>query len=234
MPSPTTVSTEPAPQDVYFEVRFPFDRRRDLVWKEVCLVLQRQYIPPDSRILDLGAGYCNFINNVVGRERHAVDIYRRMPEYAGPGVVAHVQSCTSLDRFRDDSFDLVFASNLFEHLSREDLSGTLREIRRVLRPAGRLMLLQPNFKYCSRVYFDDYTHQQIFTDAGLSDLLEVHGLRPIAVKSRFLPVNMKSTLRLSLPALWLITRVYLRLPFKPFAGQMLIVAENSKPAVRHG
>jgi hypothetical protein len=45
---------------------------------------------------------------------------------------------------------------------------------------------------------------------------------------KFMPVNMKSTLRLNLPLLPLLVRTYLNLPFKPFAGQMLLVAENLK------
>ena len=37
---------------------------------------------------------------------------------------------------------------------------------------------------------------------------------------------MKSTLRLRVPRLDWLVRLYLRLPFKPFAGQMLVVAET--------
>ena len=43
-----------------------------------------------------------------------------------------------------------------------------------------------------------------------------------------MPVNMKSTLRLNLPMLPLLVRTYLSMSFKPFAGQMLMVAENRK------
>jgi hypothetical protein len=84
--------------------------------------------------------------------------------------------------------------------------------------------LQPNFKYCGRNYFDDYTHIQIFTEISLSDLLRSHGFRLIAVRPRFLPFSMQSSLPVS-PSL---VRWYLRLPFKPFASQMLLVVE--KPA----
>jgi len=225
MKSPQTVGEL---YDAYFTTRFGFDARRDMVWKEVVRWIQQQYIPADSRVLDCGAGYCNFINHVVAKERHAIDVFTRFPEYAAPGITTHVTSCTDMRFFKDDSFDVVFASNLVEHITRNDLIRFLAEIRRVLRLGGLLILMQPNFKYCSTTYFDDYTHIQIFTDASLFDFLEACGFKIRKSYPRFMPVNMKSTLRLNLPALPLIVRTYLALPFKPFAGQMLMVAENTK------
>jgi ubiquinone/menaquinone biosynthesis C-methylase UbiE len=214
--------------DAYFKTRFGYDARRDQVWKEVVRWIQAHHIPDGSRVVDLGAGYCNFINHVAAKERHAVDVFSRFPEYAAPGVTTHVSSVTDMPFFAADSFDVAFASNLVEHLSRPDLILLLSELRRVLRLGGRLILMQPNFKYCSTTYFDDYTHQQIFTDASLYDFLEAYGFRMRASLPKFMPVNMKSTLRLELPMLPLLVRTYLNLPFKPFAGQMLLVAENLK------
>jgi len=214
--------------DAYFKTRFGFDPRRDQVWKEVVRWIQTQFIPRDARVLDLGAGYCNFINHVNAAERHAVDLFTEMPAYAAPGVQAHVASATDLSFFPEDSFDVAFASNLVEHLSRPECILVLGEVRRVLRRGGRLILMQPNFKYCSATYFDDYTHIQIFTDASLFDFLEAYGYRVIRSMPRFMPVNMKSTLRLRLPFLPQLVRLYLAMPFKPFAGQLLMVTENQK------
>jgi SAM-dependent methyltransferase len=214
--------------DAYFKTRFGFDARRNLVWREVVRWIQSRYVPEDSRVLDLGAGYCNFINNVVARDKHAVDVFSRFPEYAAPDVATHVASATDMPFLEADRFDVAFASNLVEHLNRPDLILLLSELRRVLRLGGTLILMQPNFKYCSTTYFDDYTHLQIFTDASLYDFLEAYGFKMQASFPKFMPVNMKSTLRLNLPMLPLLVRTYLNLPFKPFAGQMLLVAENLK------
>lgn len=213
----------------YFSTRFVYDPRRDKVWKEVARHIQKKYIPEDSRVLDLGAGYCDFINHIKAAERHAVDIFSKLDQYAADGVKTHIGTCTDLSEFDDDSLDVVFASNLFEHLTHQELLLTISEIRRVLRKGGRLILLQPNFKYCYRTYFDDYTHLQIFTHEGMYDLLEMAGLRIEDMHGRYLPVNMKSTLKLNLPFLDLIVRLYLHLPYKPLAGQMLAVATNNPP-----
>jgi ubiquinone/menaquinone biosynthesis C-methylase UbiE len=212
--------------DSYFSKHFPFDPRRDVIWKEVCRFLQKKYILETSTILDAGAGYCNFINNIQGKEKHAIDVYSRFVQYANSDVTVHVQSCTNLDFIKDNYFDVVFASNLLEHLTREEISQTLYEFHRILTDEGRLIVLQPNFKYCYKSYFDDYTHLQVFTDKSLSEVLEAHNLSIIDVKPRLLPVNMKSTLWFPLPKLHLFTRLYLHFPIRPLAAQMLIIAEK--------
>jgi SAM-dependent methyltransferase len=206
----------------YFQSRFLFDARRDVVWKEICRFLQKRYIPEQAMILEIGAGHCHFINQIRGRERHALDISNEIIRYAGQGVRTHVQSCTSMTEIDDGFFDLVFASNVFEHLTREETIKALSEIKRVLNENGKLILIQPNFRYCFKDYFDDYTHVQIFTHRGLADLLIASGFSILDTTPRFLPFSMKS----SLPKHHWLVRLYLQSPFKPFAGQMLIVAKN--------
>jgi SAM-dependent methyltransferase len=208
----------------YFETRFTYDPRRDGVWKEICRYLQDRHIPREARIVELGAGYCHFINNIQGCEKHAVDLGNQITKYAHPFVKTHVQNCTDLRGLADGTFDIVFASNLFEHLTAAELTKTLGEVRRILRDGGRLIVLQPNFKYCCKHYFDDYTHIQIFTHLGLCALLAASGFTVCGVKPRFLPFSMKSRL----PIAPFLVRLYLHLPFKPFAGQMLIVAKHQQ------
>jgi SAM-dependent methyltransferase len=206
----------------YFATRFGYDAGRDLVWQEVSRFLQRRDIPETATILEIGAGYCHFINNIRGKARYALDLSPELPTRAAGGVVAHVGSCTSLAMFADSSIDVVFASNLFEHLTRGELSATLAEIRRVLAGQGRLIVVQPNFRYCARDYFDDYTHLQVFTHVGLADRLRAEGFRVLRSLPRFLPFSMKSRLPKSR---WLV-RMYLHSPFKPFGAQMLLVAQK--------
>ncbi len=213
----------------YFNTRFPFDPLRSEVWKPVTEYIQQKYIAPDARVLDLGAGYCDFINHVQASEKYAVDVFERLDEFASDGVKTFKQTCTDLSQMGESSLDVVFASNLFEHLTHDELLGTIAEVRRVLRPDGRLILLQPNFKYCYKTYFDDYTHLQIFTHMGIYDLLEMAGMEIEAMHAKFLPVNMKSTLRLKVPFLSLLIHAYMRSPIKPLAGQMLVVARNRLP-----
>ncbi len=205
----------------YFRSRFAYDAQRDEIWKEVCAYLER-FIPAQAAVLDLGAGYCSFINNIRAEEKYALDIYADFARFAHPEVRTYTGSCDHLEMFASDQLDIVFSSNLLEHLSRPIIEATLAEVWRVLKPSGRFILIQPNFKYAYREYFDDFTHIQPFTHVGLADWLTACGFHVERIEPRFLPFSLKSRLPKSR---WL-ARLYLRLPFRPLAKQMLLVSQK--------
>src|ERR1051326_8123872 len=91
----------------------------------------------------------------------AVLLKRRDPDLRGAGVdpdpkalararrkAARAGTAIALDRafgdaipFQDHTFDRVFSSMMFHHVRRDDKPRVLAEIRRVLKPAGRLELV---------------------------------------------------------------------------------------------
>lgn len=208
--------------DDYYRTRFAPDARRAVLWATLTRYFQR-WIPADADVLELGAGYCEFINRVRARSRTALDLNEEVRVHAGPDVRTHVGSCADLSFLADGSVDVVLASNLFEHLGKADFITALEEVRRVLRAGGRLIVMQPNFATAWRNYFDDYTHMadNILTHVSLCDHLQAAGFTVRDCQPRFMPFSIKSRLPVSG---WLI-RLYLALPWRPFAGQMLVVAE---------
>lgn len=209
----------------YFHSRFSYREDRDRVWREIAAYLQ-PYIPGDSHVLDIGAGYCNFINHVNAAKRYALDIYPEFTQYAQPDVTTFVANCENLSMFDSETLDVIFASNLLEHLSRGAIDSILTEIQRVLKTSGRLILIQPNYRYCYREYFDDYTHVQVFTHVSLSDLLQARGFQIEKIVPRFLPYTFVSRL----PKWPWLVRLYLRLPFRPLGKQMLLISRKSSSA----
>lgn len=204
--------------DPYFSTRLRPDPRRRAVWEVVVRHLEAWGpIRPPDRVLELGAGWCDFINQVRARERHALDADEAVRARAGPGVAVHVGTCDRLDDFQDGSVDVVFASNLLEHLALERVQATLAESLRVLASGGRLIVLQPNFRYCGASFYDDYTHRTPLTHESLRDLLEGAGFASSRVVPRFLPFSFRS----ALPARAWLVRLYLSSPWKPWAGQLL-------------
>jgi ubiquinone/menaquinone biosynthesis C-methylase UbiE len=220
------VHDEPAKDDSvyvpgYFETRLAPNANRSKVWQHICNYLRR-WIRPDADVLELGAGWCDFSNNVQARRVVAIDLDRTVTRAAAEHVTAVVADCTDLSGFADGEFDVVFASNLLEHLERPAASKLLAEAKRVLRPGGRLILMQPNYRLDPGRYFDDFTHVAIYTDKSLSDYVAAEGWAILAVKARFLPLTLKS--RAS--RLTFVVPLYLRSPVKPLAGQMLVVASR--------
>ncbi|HUA64732.1 MAG TPA: methyltransferase domain-containing protein [Alphaproteobacteria bacterium] len=207
-------------ENAYHSTRFTEDPRRSVLWQTLVAHIFQKDIPPDGVVLELGAGYGDFINAVKARRRLAVDTWTGMLTHLQPGVEGLVTSVTQLDSVEDNSVDYVFSSNCFEHISQQDLICCLAQLQRKMKPGARLTIVQPNFKYSFRNYFDDYTHVSIYTAQGLSDLLEANGFRVIHCLPRFLPLTIKSRL----PVHPLFIRLYLMSPFKPLAGQMLISA----------
>ncbi|RPH58897.1 MAG: class I SAM-dependent methyltransferase, partial [Acidobacteria bacterium] len=182
------------------------------------------WIPDDSHVLELGAGYCDWINAVRAKRKVALDSWPEFPLYAAPDVEPLVfDAVTGLGKLGVETFDVVIASNFLEHFEADVAWSLVRDVTALLRPGGRFIVIQPNFRYAYRKYFDDYTHRSVFTDTSLGNLLRAHGFRVELSRPKFLPYSMRG-IRTSIPA-WLI-RAYLRSPVKPFAGQMLIVARK--------
>jgi SAM-dependent methyltransferase len=186
-----------------YSARFSRDEkeRKDRIWRVLCRHFFQRYVEPESTVLDMGAGYCEFINHIVCRRRIAFD----------------------LDVFPDGAIDVVFASNFFEHLlSKEDLLRTLAEIRRVLREGGKLLILQPNIRYTSGAYWDFFDHHLPLTERSLVEALELVGLKPTEVRARFLPFTSKSALPQHPFLVWL----YLKVPIahRIFGRQSWLVA----------
>jgi len=212
----------PTDAKAYFETRFAPDARREGLWGHLVPYLAR-FVQPGAAVLELGAGYCYFINRVPARRRVAVDLAPEVLASAAGTVEAHQADVLEFLRgVKAGEFDFIFASNFLEHFDWPALDEILRLIVRALAPGGRLLLVQPNFRLAPRRYFDDYTHRTIFTDVSLADWLATAGLRILRVEPRFLPLTVKSTLG----HFSFLVPLYLRLPWRPLAGQMLVLAER--------
>jgi ubiquinone/menaquinone biosynthesis C-methylase UbiE len=209
-------------ENPYFDTRFKYSKNRDYIWKVLCKYLQ-QFIPEGAKVLDAGAGYCYFINNIEVGEKYALDSDREVLNYADDNVNKIVGNAEST-RFEDGFFDVIFSSNLLEHLSTNEILNTLNEFNRIIKEGGRVIIISPNFKYCFRVYFDDFTHKSMITDNSLKDMLHANRFKVEKIMPRFLPFSTES----KLPKSDFLLRIYLMSPWKPFAGQMLAVARKPR------
>ena len=204
----------------YHKTRFKFDPGRLKVWRAITEYLQ-PYVGKDKTVFDLGAGYGDFINLVQAKKKYALDISADVKDYIDPEVTFIHKPSTSLEDIKTNSLDVVFSSNLMEHLDREQLDTTMKGVQRGMKDGGTLILIGPNFRYAYREYFDDYTHKAIFTHLSLADIMFEYGFKPIKVVPRFLPLSLKSRL----PKSYWLTKLYLHSPVRPMGKQMLLIFE---------
>jgi ubiquinone/menaquinone biosynthesis C-methylase UbiE len=217
------------PEAGLYELRFSAAERRAkaAVWEVLCERFFQRYVRPDDTVLDVGAGMCEFINSIRCREKIALDADADVRRAAAPDVRVHCGPAHELGWLGDATVDVAFASNTFEHFaSKADVLATLRELHRVLRPGGRIIVLQPNIRYAYREYWDFFDHHLPFSHHAMLEALGVAGFRPLEVRPRFLPYTAKW----SLPTWPILVRIYLALPplHRLVGRQMLIVA--TKPA----
>lgn len=217
--------------DVYFNRSIGRDDFRVEFWKELTRYIQNKYFPPSKLVLgfpvtldvlDLGCGNCLFINNVKHSLRSGIDISPQAKKLF-EGLYLQIKNVTKANYF---PMDVVFSSNLFEHLTKKEIRLVLNKIK--LKPQGRLILLLPNFKYCYKEFYDEATHVTPLTFNSMKELLEDSGFKIVASEERFLPYSVNSNDFVKLiPKSWvqLVSSLYFDSWFR-FPGQMLIVAEK--------
>jgi SAM-dependent methyltransferase len=202
--------------------------RRRAVWKILCRQWFARYISPTDKVLEIGGGYCEFINHIEASERVVVDINPETRSYAASGVSVHEIAAERLvEAVPREYFDAVFMSNFLEHCpTREVMLAVIRAAAMVLKPGGRLLILGPNFRYCYKDYFDYFDHHLALTEKAVVEALQVVGLTVELVQPRTLPFSFRSRLP-SWP--WLIN-LYLRLPmlWRIFGAQFFIVSRVVK------
>lgn len=178
-------------------------------------------------MLDVGAGYCEFLNAIECGERIAVDQNPDVERFAAEGTRIVLASSTAFGEVDDESVDVVFASNFFEHLpDTRSFLDTLKEIRRVLCPGGRLLILQPNIAATKERYWDFLDHHLPLTERTVVEALQLCNYQVREVRARFLPYTTKSRLPQHPFFIW----VYLKVPIahRVLGGQAWVVAEKPR------
>ena len=220
-----------SPDNVYSD-RFHEDEmghRREL-WQVLCQSWFPRFFPPDARVIDLGAGYCEFINGIPAKEKYAIDRNPDMREHAEDGVTCIVADLEEgLGQFADGAVDRVMASNVFEHLpDRDKLFRCLDAVHRVLAPGGKLVIMQPNVAAVKQRFYDFTDHLLPLTEKGMAEAVHSCGFEIEYLAARFLPYTTKSRY----PKWRFLVKLYLMIPVvhRFIGAQMFIVARKRAPA----
>jgi len=128
--------------------------------------LQAAEVSDGMRVLEVATGSGEMFRRLVGANPNGacvgVDLSPKMAQRTHRRLRREFPAaktlCQAVDArympFRDESFDVVFCCYLLELLAAEDIARALGEIRRVLRPSGKLALVSigQNVERFNRVY----------------------------------------------------------------------------------
>ena len=160
----------------------------------------QQRINKGSRILDVGCGYGHFLKvcDEYGLETYGIDISEYAIKQAKHNTNAHLlihDVNKGLHIFRSNFFDVVTLFDVLEHLWCP--YRVLREVHRVLKPKGRLIMTTPNLNSLMRFLkrdkwhgYHDKTHLYLFTLQSLKFLVERAGFYVIKIEAVFRPMAL--------------------------------------------
>jgi SAM-dependent methyltransferase len=129
-------------------------------------------IEPAGRVLDFGAGSGTFARALAAR---GVDLLCVEPDAALRGDLEGkgLKALPDTQAVPDRSVDLAYSFNVLEHI--EDDAAALAELRRVLRPGGRLLLYVPAFMVLYSAMDRAIGHRRRYRKGPLVKLVERAG-----------------------------------------------------------
>lgn len=221
-------ASDAAPHSIDFKRLYAYRHRgvdqsgRQAVWGEIAPFVYDLMGRP-QRVLDPAAGRGEFVNAIAASERWIVDSVAYEEADLDPSV-----KVVTADIFDADlpagHFDGIFASNLLEHFeSQRDVARFLARMRACAAAGATIAVLGPNFRYCSREYFDCADHTLALTHVAVEEHLYAAGFEIDRVIPRFLPYSFRGIL----PPSPTLTRLYLKAPaaWRFLGKQFLVLAK---------
>ena len=142
-------------------------------------LLEKFKIKKGNKLLEIGCGRCEMLNSFgkLGLDISAVDISERVKNY----VPKNISRLEILDitkeklPFDDNGFDIIFTKSVIEHI--HDPTHLMKEIYRILKPGGIIIVLTPDWVSQMNMFYEDPTHVHPYQPKGLEDLLTISGYK---------------------------------------------------------
>jgi SAM-dependent methyltransferase len=212
--------------DAIYKTRFRDQGEyRQKVWSILTGYFSR-WIPTDSVVLDLGCGYCEFINQVRCAAKFGMDLNPEARNRASADVQILEQDCSNPWSVPPASLTTVFTSNFLEHLpTKAHVEATLLHAYTALRQGGYLIAMGPNIKFVPGAYWDFFDHYVALTELSMKEILIKCGFEVDLALDRFLPYSMSQGRTYPL---WML-RAYLAAPAAwPYLGKQFLMVARKK------
>jgi 2-polyprenyl-3-methyl-5-hydroxy-6-metoxy-1,4-benzoquinol methylase len=184
----------------------PALRDKERFWPVIARYLQR-WVDPDSPVLEIACDGGYLIRNVHAAERWASDVRDVSASIPVPVRFVQARGLELGEVLPAGYFGTVLMSNYLEHLrSGDQVVDQLRVVAELLRPGGRVIVLQPNIRLTGAAYWDFIDHGVALTDKSLAEAARAAGLATERVIVRFLPYTTKSRIPRHPALVWLYLR----------------------------
>jgi len=152
-----------------------FRGRRAVLWA----LMRRAGLPQGPRVLDAGCGTGRNLAEfgALGTARgvdpspQAIEFCRRR------GLSGVTEAGIEALPFEDAAFDLILATDVLEHVERDDLAAA--ELRRVAAPGAVLVVTVPAYRWLWSQHDDSHHHLRRYTAGALRGRLAGAGWRPV-------------------------------------------------------
>ena len=202
-----------------------------------------RHFPEDrsARVLDLGCGtgaLLYFLRESGYTSIAGVDNSPEQIEEAkllGFTEVRQAEVTTFLATQASESYEVITALDIIEHLTKSELLHLADEVYRTLAPGGRWIIHAPNAEgfMGSRIRYADLTHEQAFTPASINQLARAAGFQSVECFEDMPQAHgIKSVVRL---LIWKTGRSLLRILFMAETGDTgrnAIFSQNLLAVVR--
>ncbi len=138
--------------------------------------------PYQGRLLEIGAGSGEQLEELIalGWDGEGIDNDRNAVENATKKQLRVRCGTVEAQQYPDNSFDAIFMNHVIEHV--HDPLSLFAECFRILRPAGRMVIVTPNILSLGHRFFKDAwfpldppRHLRVYTPSSLRGLLEKAG-----------------------------------------------------------
>lgn len=149
----------------------------------IVLALLERHWTQGCRVLDAGCGTGLLLSMLPADARlsgldpseHALEHARRT--LSARSADLRKGSLPDALPFPAQSQDLILLTDVLEHI--EDDGATLRSLRALLAPGGRLLITVPAYGFLWSRHDEEHEHFRRYTRSGLATLLAATGLRPL-------------------------------------------------------
>jgi cyclopropane fatty-acyl-phospholipid synthase-like methyltransferase len=151
-------------------------------WYYDCLPSDRE-----ARILDIGCGdgkFLFFLKQKGYLRMEGIELSAELADIAsrkvGCTVHAVLDTLSFLSRHRQ-SYNTIAMNDVLEHIPKEETIRFLAAIKAALAPGGNLVVNVPQVSGLTSLYcrYNDFTHQVVFTEMSLKQVLLLGGFRQV-------------------------------------------------------